>query len=224
MNKFVIAFLLLLSAVPVFSEEPAGTPSGDKTSSMLQETGGELVTPRGNVYVGMPTAKLYDIFQEQDRILIPHAILSKEWHVFRDFTSKNKNDAVTFYIDADKVTGWKRSYAPAAANKGSKYEYTNSEHIDVWFFPLDKAKWDGSKLNLLEWNLLVRAQKVMFIIEYMKQFNAQYHTNINVDIDRYILGMDYFTDNCPESCISISAGEAINNLLISDGKAKEDTQ
>ena len=221
MNKLIIALVLLFLAIPVFSEEPAGAPSDEKSVSTLREAGGELVTPRGNVYVGMPMDKLYDIFQEQDRILIPHAILAKEWHVFRDFTSKNKNDTVTFYIDADKVTGWKRSYAPAAANKSSKYEYANNEHIDVWFFPSDKAKWDGSKLNLLEWNLLVRAQKVMFIIEYMKQFNAQYHTNIAVDIDRYILGMDYFTDNCPQACINISAGEAINNLLISDGKARE---
>ena len=224
MNKFAIAFLLLFSALPVFSEEPAGVPGNAKGSSTLQEVGGELVTPRGNIHVGMPQEKLYDIFQEQDRILIPHAILDKEWHVFRDFTSKNPNDTVTFYIDAGKVTGWKLGYASAPENIGSKYEYNNNERIDVWFFPKEKARWDGAKVSLLDWNKLTRAQKVTFIVEYIKQMNSQYKSNIVVDIDKYILGMDYFNDNCPQACINIAAGDAINNLLISDGKAKEATQ
>ena len=120
-----------------------------------------------------------------------------------------------------KLPGGRGAYAPAAMNKGSKYEYSGNEHIDAWFFPSDKAKWDGSKLNLLEWNNLTKSQKVMFITEYLKQFNAQYHTKITVDMDRYIIGMDYFNDNCPQACINISAGDAINNLLISDGKARE---
>jgi len=204
------------------SEESAKAPDDGKSASMLQEVGGELITPRGKVYVGMAEENLYDIFQEHDRILIPHAILSKEWHVFRDFTSKNPNDTVTFYIDAGKVTGWKRGYASAPENKGSKYEYDNNEHIDVWFFPKGKARWDGSKVNLLDWNKLARVQKVMFILEYIKELNSKYKTGITVDVDKYILGMDYFNDNCPEACRNIAAGDAVNNLLISDGKAKEE--
>jgi hypothetical protein len=210
--------------MPVFSEEPSSAPGNEKSVSALQEVGGELVTPRGNIRIGMPEDRLYEIFREQDRILIPSAILGKEWHVFRDFTSKNRNDTVSISIDAGEVTGWKRGYASSPENKGSKYEYNHDENIDVWFFPADKARWDGSKVNLLDWNKLTRAQKVTFIIEYIKEINRLYKTDITVDIDKYILGMDYFNDNCPASCRSIAAGDAINNLLISDGKAKEDKQ
>lgn len=221
MNKLIISFLLLFAAFPAFSEERINMAGSQERASSITESGGELITPRGNVSVGMSVEKLYDIFQEHDRILIPHAILSKSWLVFRDFTSKDKNGTVTFFLNAGKVTGWKREFASSPENKGSKYEYDSNERIDAWFFPKDRAKWDGSKLILLEWNKLTKAQKVTFIIEYLKEFNKQYHTNIAVDIDRYIIGMDYFNDNCPQACINISASDAINNLLISDGKARE---
>jgi len=220
-NKLTILILLLLSAFPAFSEEPSGASGGATGASALQEVGGELVTPRGNIRVGMKEENLYGIFQEQDRILIPQIILNKESHVFRDFTSKNRNDTVTFYINAGEVAGWKRGYASSPENKGSKYEYNNDERIDIWFFPKEKARWDGSRVNLLDWHKLSKAQKVTFILEYVKQINGEYNTNISVDVDKYILGMDYFNDNCPASCSSISASDAVNNLLISDGKAKE---
>ena len=209
-----------MQALTVFSEEPARTPGKEKSSSLLQEAGGKLVTPRGDVYPGLSEEKLYDIFQEQDLILTPQAILSKEWLFFRDFTSKNKNDTVTFYIDAGKITGWNIGYSPTPGNKGSKYEY-NNELIDVWFFPKGKAKWDGSKVSLLDWNKLTRVQKVMFILEYLKQMNGKYKSGITVDVDKYILGMNYYNDNCTEICRDMAAGDAINNLLISDSKASE---
>lgn len=221
MNKLIILLVLLFFAAPAFSEEPASASAGATGASALQEVGGELVTPRGNVRVGMKEENLYNIFQEQDRILIPQIILSKESHVFRDFTSKNRNDTVTFYINAGEVTGWKRGYASSPENKGSEYEYNNDERVDIWFFPKEKAKWDGSRVSLLDWHKLSRGQKVMFILEYIKQVNKEYNTNISVEVDKYILGMDYFNDNCPASCSAISASDAVNNLLISDGKAKE---
>ncbi len=213
MRKIIVGLFLLIFTV-------AATAFAAESSNESKE----LVTPRGNVSVGMSEEKLYNIFQEQDRILIPHSILGNEWHVFRDFRSKNPNDTITFYINDGKVTGWKMGYAPSPGNKGSRYEYNNNEHIDVWFFPGEKAKWDGSKVNLLDWNKLTKAQKVLFITEYIRQFNKLNDTGISVDIDRYILAMDYLNDNCPEACKSIPAGDAIDNLLISDGKAKEETR
>ena len=61
----------------------------------------------------------------------------------------------------------------------------------------------------------------MFILEYVKQINSQYKSYITVDVDKYILGMNYFNDNGTEACRDTAAGDAINNLLISDGKARE---
>ena len=222
MRKLIfISILFLFFPVPAFSDQPSDTVSGEKSTSTIREINGELVTPRGNIHVGTSEEKLYEIFQEQDRAFIPQVMLNKECHIFKDWTSNNRNDTITFFVNAGKVVNWQRGYVAACQNKGSKYEYGNSEQVKAWFFPKDKAMWDGSKLSILDWNKLVQVQKIMFITEYINQFNQQYHTNISVNIDKYILGMNYFCDNCPESCRNITAGAAVDNLLISDGKAKE---
>jgi len=213
-KALIIALILFSASAPCFAEPQENTASGEQEK--------ELVTPRGTVYVGMPIYKLYDVFQEeQDRVLIPQVILNKECHVFRDISSGNPNDVITFYIKDGKVASWTKGYVAACQNKGSQYEYDNDSHIETWFFPKEKARWDGTKVNLLDWNKLTQAQKVMFITEYVDQVNAQFKTGINVNIDKYILGMNYYSDNCPMSCRNIPAGDAVNNLLISDGKAKE---
>ena len=217
----VIALTLFFAVRIAFSEDLLGAANNKKTTSALREVNGELVTPRGNIHVGTSKDKLYDIFHEQDRILVPQAALGKECHVFRDWTSKNPNDTVTFFVNADKVTGWHIGYVASCQNKDSKYEYDNNSPVGVWFFPKDKARWDGTKVGILDWNKFTQAQKVMFIKEYVEQMNLKYKTNITVNIDKYILGMNYFCDNCIEYCKKIPAGDAVNNLLISDGKAKE---
>lgn len=178
-----------------------------------------IVTRLGTVYVGMPEDKLYTIFQKKDQVLIPHRILSKEWIVFHDWPRKS-NDVITFYLKDGKVTGWERRYNPAPANKGSIYEYSHRENIYKWFFPAGRARWDGSKLNLLDWNKLKKVQKVMFILEYISEINKQFGTHVSVNVEKYIIGMDHYADNCPEACKRIPAGDAINEMLISDGKAK----
>lgn len=204
-KRYSVLFLTILIATDLsFAEERSNE---------------ELVTPRGNVYVGMDLDKLYEVFQEKDRILIPEAVLKRECHVFRDLASGNPNDTITFFVSSGKVTGWHKGYVASCQNKDSIYEYDNNSHIDIWFFPQDKARWDGAKVNLLDWNKLNQAQKIMFITEYIKQLNLQHDTAINVDIDKYILGMNYYSSNCPEECENIPASGAVNNLLVSDGKA-----
>lgn len=221
-NRYVLSLsVICITAGLSFAAEPSNTTKAKESTSMIQETSGKLTTPRGNIYVGMDAGKLYDVFQSKDLILTPEAVLNKECHVFRDWTSNNPNDTITFFVNSGKVTGWYKGYVAACQNKGSKYEYEygNKTPISVWFFPKNKAKWDGAEVNLLDWNKLTQAQKIMFITEYIKQLNLQYNTSVDIDVDKYIIGMNYYSSNCPKECENISASGAINNLLVSDGKA-----
>jgi len=209
----IISILLSVSFASVSMAQSAANVSEEEHKK-------DIITKLGTVHIGMTEAELYQIFQENDRILIPKRMLDKEWHVFRDWTSKNPNDVITFYLKNGRVIWWEKQYNPSPANKGSAYEYKPGEKIDKWFFPPSKARWDGSKLKLLDWHKLVRAQKVTFILEYIKQVNETFGSNISVDVDRYILGIDYDADIAIRSWDNVLVAEAVNELLISEGKAK----
>ena len=207
MKRLRVIFAILF--IIITAQGMANTDKDDK-----------IVTKMGTVYVGMPKDELYKIFQVKDQLIIPHKILDKGWIVFRDWTTKKPNAVITFYLKDDKVMGWEKRFNPAPANKGSIYEYKRNEKIYKWFFPADKARWDGSKLNLLDWNKLKKNQKVMFILEYVSEINRQFGTHVSVDVEKYIIGIDYYSDNCPELCKGVPSGDAINDMLISEGKAR----
>jgi hypothetical protein len=221
MKAVKILTLFLFLALPAMAENgaKAAPPVIDFNKERRAAQEQKIETKLGTVYIGMTESALYKIYQEQDRLLIPQSILNKEWLVFRDWTSSNPNDVITFYIENATVVGWERHYNPSPANTGSIYEYKANEIIKRWFFPPGKPRWDGSKLNLLDWNKLTRIQKVMFLKEYMDFINKKFNTKISIDIDKYILGMNFYSDNCSEGCLGVFAGDAVNNLLISDQKA-----
>jgi hypothetical protein len=214
----VVLGVMIISQV--FLEYEPVKAVGESPSSASQEKSAELVTPRGTIYVGMQKETMEDIFQEWNRKFVPNYVLNKGWLIYRDITSNNPNDTITIYTTSGKVTGWDRSYVPSPENKGSKYEYKEGERVDEWFFPKERSRWNGYELNILDWNKLVRLQKVMFIIEYVKQLNEEYGTNISVDVNKYILAMDFYASNFPEAGKGIAAISGVNSLLISDGKAK----
>jgi hypothetical protein len=193
---------------------------GGDHSPASQERSIELVTPRGTIYVGMSKENVEDILQEWNRKFAPNSVLNKGWLIYRDITSNNPNDTITIYTTSGKVTGWDRSYVPSPENKGSKYEYKEGEYIYVWFFPKEKARWDGGELDILDWNKLLRLQKVMFLTEYVKQLNEEHGTSISIDINKYILAMDFYASNFPEAGKGVAATSGVNSLLISDGKAR----
>ena len=219
MKTIMILALFLSVALPAMAGDMATIPltTPDKDHATTRDS--KITTKLGTVYVGMPEEDLYKIFQPKDRVLMPQTILEREWLVFEDWTSPEKGDVITFHIEDGKVTEWERHYNPAPANRGSPYEYDGNEIITRWFFPPEGARWNGSKVNLLEWNRLTRLQKVMFIKEHVAQLNAEFKTRISVDIDKYILGMNFYNDNCPGECVSIPAEKALNQLLVTDGKA-----
>lgn len=221
LSRFVAGVIILSQ---VFFVYEAARAVGESPSSASQERSTELTTPRGSIYVGMPKENMEDLLEEQNRKFVPSYILNKGWLIYRDITSNNPNDTITIYTTSGKVTGWDRSYVPSPENKGSKYEYREGERVDVWFFPKEKARWNGYELNILDWNKLIRLQKVMFIVEYVKQLNEEYKTNINVDINKYILGMDFYSTTALPKAEWVPAVQCVNSLLVSDGKAKAKTE
>lgn len=224
MKKIRTRLLRVISAVTIISQiffgYEAVKAASEDSSPSSQGSSTKLVTPRGVIYVGMPKESLEDLLEEQNRKFIPSYILNKGWLIYRDITSNNPNDTITIYTTSGKVSGWDRSYVPSPPNKGSKYEFKEGERIEVWFFPKERAKWNGYELNILDWNKLTRLQKVMFIIEYVKQLNEEHKTNVDVDVNKYILGMDFYASTFPEEAKGVAATIGVDSLLISDGKAK----
>ena len=65
------------------------------------------------------------------------------------------------------------------------YTYDENNPPEVFFFPKDKAKWDGSKVTMSEWYMLTELQKEKFLSEYFQELNAKF----NIDIDA--IGAEY---------------------------------
>ena len=206
----------ILFALVVFSSMAVSSLLAEEVAIQKED---KIETSRGTVYVGMSEDKLGAVFQANNRLLVPHNLLHEGWLVFTYWPSGRPNDVITFYLKNGKVTGWERRYNPTPVNEGSAYQYNSDEKIDKWFFPAPSSRWDGASLSLLNWNELKKSQKVMFITEYIGGLNKQFDKNISVDVDKYIIGMDYYADHCSTNCERIMATLAVNDLLISDGKA-----
>ena len=87
-------------------------------------------------------------------------------------------------------------YCPAAVSRaetqsqaikteGSISSYSDSDMPEVFFFPRQRARWDGSKVTMSEWYMLTDLQKEKFISEYTAELKKQYQGAIEV------LGLDY---------------------------------
>jgi hypothetical protein len=182
----------------------------------------EMMTPRGRVYVGMSKEELYQVYQKGDRIMVPQRLVDKEWIVYKDWMSNNPSDVITFYLQNGVVAGWKKAYDIVPVNKDSDYEYNQDERVDTWFFPSDKARWNGKDMTILDWPRLVRAQKVMFIKEYIDELNKARGSDVSVDIDKYILAMEHYSNNSPKSASAVLATEDLDKLLINDEKIEKE--
>jgi hypothetical protein len=213
--------MLIPLSFPVLADETAFTAVNHEYSQEKSNSKSRIVTSLGTIYVGMPEEGLYRIFQDKDRILLPHEILDKKWLVFNNWMTNDPNDTITFYIKDGKVTGWENKYEPAPENKGSIYQFDGNANIGKWFFPPGgEARWDSSKMSLLDWHKLVTAQKIMYLKEYIAVINKRFSSKITIDMDKYIRAMDYYADNCSAPCNQIPLDTAVNNLLIEEGKAK----
>ncbi|MDO8525486.1 MAG: hypothetical protein Q7S07_03255 [Candidatus Omnitrophota bacterium] len=67
----------------------------------------------------------------------------------------------------------------------SIYSYSENDIPEAFFFPKEKARWDGAKVTMREWYMLTDPQKERFISEYFAEMNKEYQGAIEM------LGLDY---------------------------------
>ena len=72
-----------------------------------------------------------------------------------------------------------------AKTEGSIYSYSENDIPEVFFFPKEKARWDGTKVTMCEWYMLTDLQKEKFVSEYLGEMKKQYQGAIEA------LGLDY---------------------------------
>lgn len=218
MNIIIFLLALLFITTPSLGQELHYEAKGEVSLEFgAEEEKEELATDSGTVYKGMPKGALYKIFQKHDREF-KHKILAYEWIVFKNWTTEEPNDLITFYLKDGHVMGWKKEFDPTPKHKGSFYEYDEGERIDNWFFPKEKARWDGRALNMLEWHMLTNSQKTKFIVEYADLMEKEYNTDINIDIEKYVIAMNHIADTCSEQGLDIVGTNVVKDLLIDDGQ------
>jgi len=112
---------------------------------------------------------------------------------------------------------------PFQKNRGTAYEYKDNDTPDIWFFPVDKARWDGSKVTVKEWHMLTDFQQAMFVAEYIKELKNQYKTDIKYNVREYLLFLDSFITGYLSTNPDIQIRMIIEAVLAQQGKIKKTT-
>lgn len=210
------------AATLLFTNCTLGLTESHDTVIINKKENAEITSIRGEPYQGMPKDELFRLFKSRCQLLGSQKILNREWVAFRDPIIKSSNNVTTFELQDGKVMKCTAGYVTDPANQNSEYEYNVHQKMDRWFFPTERAWWNGEKVQLLDWHKLRRNQQIVFIIEYVDEINKKFNSNIRVDIDKYLLAIDYYADNCDKNCVGIPLSEAVNTLIINEGKAKEE--
>jgi len=101
---------------------------------------------------------------------------------------------------------------------GGIYKYDKNNPPEVWFFPADKARWDGAKITAKDWHMLSNFQKVVFINEYIEYFGQRFYITIKgIDAYSYSISLDNFADECKGGCLKKPMTGFIEELLAQDG-------
>lgn len=155
---------------------------------------------RDTFFKGMMKDELFEAYKGKCQLLCFQKILDKERIILRDTSLKSSNNIITFELSNGRVTKWEEKYCP---------------------YGLNNNKDASNEIKLIDWHTLGRKQQMSFLLEYLDEINNRFGTNITIDIDRYISAMDYYANCCNINSTSIPATEAVNTLLINDGKAKK---
>jgi hypothetical protein len=119
--------------------------------------------------------------------------------------------------DAEVSTEATGERAPVESAE-SIYAYDEKDLPEVFFFPKEKARWDGSKVTMSEWYMLTELQKEKFIIEYFNQLQGQYNTTIDVMGTDYLKALNVFSAYSNERVMNEPSTNFIDILLSGQGK------
>lgn len=110
--------------------------------------------------------------------------------------------------------------APPARTEGSIYTYSDNDIPEIFFFPKEKARWDGTKVTMREWYMLTDLQKEKFISEYIGEMKKQYQGAIDALGLDYMKALNLFSYYSNEKIQSEPSTKFIDMLLEGQGKAK----
>ena len=110
--------------------------------------------------------------------------------------------------------------AQADKTEGSIYAYREADIPEVFFFPKEKARWDGTKVTMREWYMLTDLQKEKFISEYLGELNKQYQGALEALGFDYLKALDLFSYYSNEKAQSQPSTKVIDLLLEGQNKGK----
>ncbi len=100
----------------------------------------------------------------------------------------------------------------------SLYSYNRDDMPDVFFFPKEGARWDGTKVTMREWYLLTDTQKERFISEYLGELRDEYKMNIDVTGVDYLKALNIFSSYSNDRTMREPSTKFIDILLNGQGK------
>lgn len=108
----------------------------------------------------------------------------------------------------------------SSSEKPGIYEYDELNPPEVFFFPPERARWDGSKVTMKEWYTLTKLQKERFISEYTGELKKQYSDAIDIMGLDYLRALNIFSYYSDDKVLNEPSAKFIDKLLIGQGKIK----
>ena len=102
--------------------------------------------------------------------------------------------------------------------EGTLYSYGEDDTPEVFFFPKEKARWDGTKVTMREWYMLAELQKEAFVAEYIGELKKQYKAAVEVAGLDYLRALDLFSFYSNEKTLNEPSTKFIDKLLGGQGK------
>ena len=104
------------------------------------------------------------------------------------------------------------------------YAYDQNRPPETFFFPKDKARWDGEKVTLSEWYMLTEIQKKKFIDEYISAIQGAYKIDLETIGADYLKALNIFSEYSNENTMREPSTKFIDILLSGQDKISSNEQ
>lgn len=112
-----------------------------------------------------------------------------------------------------------QAYGVESSVEGTIYSYGDEDIPEVFFFPKEKSRWDGSKVTMREWYMLTDLQKERFISEYFSELKKQYEGAVgSIGLDGYIKALNLFSYYSNDKSLNEPSTKFIDTLMKAQGK------
>ncbi|GEM_PF-1648965 len=101
------------------------------------------------------------------------------------------------------------------------YAYDENNPPAIFFFPKDKAKWDGNMVTMREWYMLTEIQKEKFLSEYLQELKDEHGISIDVMGMEYLKALNIFSAYSNDKALREPSTKFIDILLSGQGKVSD---